>query len=175
MIKETVDIVEELISQLDIVVEFKSVVDNGDNTYTIEPDVLENFDALNKSIAECTPEWAAKITGVSAADIEEALLLAYAGGRITTYKTDVDQYYVILEVLKEYQHTPDNLAQIYIRSLTTGELVPLGAVAEWEETVGPQNVPHSDQINSVTISFNLRDNMPVGTATKALQQAADKI
>jgi hypothetical protein len=36
MIKETVDIVEELISQLDIVVKFKSIVDNGDNTYTIE-------------------------------------------------------------------------------------------------------------------------------------------
>ena len=35
MIKETVDIVEELISQLDIVVKFKSIVDNGDNTYTI--------------------------------------------------------------------------------------------------------------------------------------------
>tara|TARA_R110001632_G_scaffold186363_1_gene306732 strand:+ start:1856 stop:2569 length:714 start_codon:yes stop_codon:yes gene_type:complete len=36
MIKETVDIVEELISQLDIVVKFKSIVDNGDGTYTIE-------------------------------------------------------------------------------------------------------------------------------------------
>tara|TARA_R110001606_G_scaffold91591_3_gene204258 strand:+ start:7109 stop:7822 length:714 start_codon:yes stop_codon:yes gene_type:complete len=36
MIKETVDIVEELISQLDIVVKFKSIVDNGDSTYTIE-------------------------------------------------------------------------------------------------------------------------------------------
>jgi len=36
MIKETVDIVEELISQLNIVVKFKSIVDNGDSTYTIE-------------------------------------------------------------------------------------------------------------------------------------------
>ena len=36
MIKETVDIVEELISQLDIIVKFKSIVDNGDGTYTIE-------------------------------------------------------------------------------------------------------------------------------------------
>jgi hypothetical protein len=34
--KETVDIVKELISQLDIIVKFKSIVDNGDGTYTIE-------------------------------------------------------------------------------------------------------------------------------------------
>ena len=113
--------------------------------------------------------------GITAADIESALLLAYAGGKITTYKTDVDQYYVILELAKEYQDSPEDLAQIYVRSFTTGDLVPLGAVAEWEETIGPQNVPHSDQINSVTISFNLAANMPVGHATKALQDAAAEI
>jgi hypothetical protein len=36
MTKETVDIVKELISQLDIIVKFNSIVDNGDGTYTIE-------------------------------------------------------------------------------------------------------------------------------------------
>jgi len=113
--------------------------------------------------------------GITAADIEETLLLAYAGGKITLYKTDVDQYYVILELTKEYQHNPEDLAQLYVSSSTTGELVPLGSVATWEETVGPQNVPHSDQINSVTISFNLKANMPVGNATKALQDAATGI
>ena len=35
MMKETVDIVKELISQLDIIVKFKSIVDNGDGTYTV--------------------------------------------------------------------------------------------------------------------------------------------
>ena len=113
--------------------------------------------------------------GITAADIETALLLAYAGGKITTYKTDVDQYYVILELTKEYQFKPEDLAQIYVRSPVTGELVPMGAVAEWKETVGPQNVPHSDQLNSVTISFNLKANMPVGNATTALQEAAKEI
>jgi hypothetical protein len=34
--KETVDIVEDLISQLDIVVPFDTITDNGDGTYTIE-------------------------------------------------------------------------------------------------------------------------------------------
>jgi HAE1 family hydrophobic/amphiphilic exporter-1 len=57
----------------------------------------------------------------------------------------------------------------------TDELVPLGAVAKWSEGVGPQDVPHSNQLNSVTLSFNLAANMPVGTATAALQEAANEI
>jgi hydrophobic/amphiphilic exporter-1 (mainly G- bacteria), HAE1 family len=115
------------------------------------------------------------IFGITALDIENALLLAYAGGKITTYKTDVDQYDVILELLKEYQRSPDDLNRIYVRSSITGELVPLGALAEWEETVGPQNVPHSNQLNSVTLSFNLLPEVPVGTATKALADEARSI
>jgi len=117
----------------------------------------------------------ASTLGLTAADIESALLYAYAGGKITTYKTDIDQYYVILELTKDYQREPEDLSQVYIRSRVTDELVPLGAVATWEETVGPQNVPHNNQMNSVTLSFNLAANMPVGTATQNLQAAADDI
>lgn len=113
--------------------------------------------------------------GISAADIEQALLLSYAGGKITTYKTDLDQYEVILELLKKYQRSPDDLGGIYVRSSVSGELIPLGVLAEWEETVGPQNVPHYNQLNSVTLSFNLLSEVPVGTATKALQDAAKEI
>ena len=143
---------------------------------------LPGFTGMQNNVKLNMPQLSVKILrdrastlGVTAADIEDALLLAYAGGKITTYKTDVDQYYVILELTKKYKYNPEDLSQVYIRSFTTGELVPLGAVAEWEESIGPQNVPHSSQINSVTISFNLAGNMPVGTATKALQQAATEI
>ena len=112
--------------------------------------------------------------GITAEDIEHALSLAYAGGKVTTYKTDVDQYYVILELDKNYQRDPQDLSTIYIRS-SSGDLVPLGAVAGWEQTVGPQNVPHYDQLNSATISFNLAPGIPIGNATKALQQKAQEL
>ena len=137
---------------------------------------LPGFTGVQNSVKLNMPQLSVKILrdrastfGLTAADIENALLLAYAGGKITTYKTDVDQYYVILELDKEYQKRPENLSAIYIRSSQTGELVPLGAVAEWEETVGPQNVPHSDQLDSATISFSLQPGVPLGNATKALE------
>ncbi len=112
--------------------------------------------------------------GVTAADIETALCLAFAQGKVTMFNTDVDQYDVVLELDKEYQNIPRNLSEIRVRS-ATGALVPLESVATWEETVGPQNVPHFNQMNAATLSFNLAPDVPLGTATKALKDAVKDV
>lgn len=117
----------------------------------------------------------ASTLAITAGDIEKALALGYAGGKVTMYKTDVDQYNVIVEVDKKYQRTPDDLSQLYVRSPVTGKLVPLGSVAELKLTVGPQNVPHSEQLNAATVSFNLTAGTPLGTATRNLEAAVEKI
>ena len=114
----------------------------------------------------------ASTLGITAGDIEYALTLAYSGGKVTTYKTDVDQYHVIVELDKKFQKKPENLSHIYIRSSTTGNLVPLNSVAKLTQGVGPQDVPHLNQLNSATLSFNLQPNVPLGTATKDLEETA---
>ena len=113
--------------------------------------------------------------GVTAEDLEYGLSLAYAQGKVTLYKTDIDQYYVIVEVEDKYRKYPEKLSQLYIRSSTTGKLVPLGSVVTWEEGVGPQNVPHHNRLNAATISFNIKPGMPLGNATKALENAVREI
>ncbi|MBL7073120.1 MAG: efflux RND transporter permease subunit [Candidatus Omnitrophica bacterium] len=113
--------------------------------------------------------------GITAHDIEYGLSLAFAQGKTTLYKTEIDQYYVVVELDKKYQRKPRNLTQLYLRSPVTKELVPLSSVVEWTEGVGPQNVPHLDRLNSATISFNIRSDVPLGNATRALQNAADNI
>ncbi len=114
----------------------------------------------------------ASTLGIGAGAIESALALSYAQGKTTLYKTDVDQYQVIVELDKKYQEWPEDLGQIYIHSKMTNGLVPLSAIARWKERVGPQNVPHYNQLPSATISFNLQAGMALGTATKALEEAA---
>ncbi len=113
--------------------------------------------------------------GLSAQDIEQALALAYAGGQVTLYKTDIDQYKVIVELEDAFQQRPDNLGTIYLRSPKTGDFVPLGSVANWHEAVGPQDVPHYDQLISATLSFNLAPNVPLGAATASIQKTARSI
>ncbi|MFC1643699.1 efflux RND transporter permease subunit, partial [Chlamydiota bacterium] len=141
-----------------------------------------DFTAIQSSVKLDMPQLKVNILrdkasslGLSAQDIEHALLLAFAGGKVTTYKTDVDQYDVILELEKNYQRRPEDLSSLYITSPQTGMMVPLGAVAEWEKTVGPQNVPHSNQLNSATISFNLAPGVPLGNATQELNTIVNEI
>ncbi len=117
----------------------------------------------------------ASTLGLTAKDIENALALSYAGGQVTLYKTDIDQYKVIVELLKDFQLIPWNLHTIFLRSPVTQELVPLSSVVNWNEAVGPQNVPHYDQLIAATLSFNLAPNIPLGDATAAIEKAAGSI
>jgi len=50
--------------------------------------------------------------GLTAQDIEESLTLAFAQGKVTTFKTDVDIYNVIVELDKKFQKNPENLSHI---------------------------------------------------------------
>ena len=117
----------------------------------------------------------ASTLGITAQDIEYALSLAYAQGKVTLYKTEIDQYQVIVELEKEYQKVPEDLSRVYVRASATGKMVPLRSVLEWTEVVTPQNVPHDAQLNSGTISFNLKDDVPLGDATKFIEETAAKI
>lgn len=47
----------------------------------------ENYEVFAEAVAECTPEWAAKITGVPAADIEEAAKIYGSAERAAIYYT----------------------------------------------------------------------------------------
>jgi HAE1 family hydrophobic/amphiphilic exporter-1 len=143
---------------------------------------LQGFQGVQSSVKLNMPQLNININrdrasslGLTAGAIERALSLAFAQGRVTTFTTDNDQYDVILELDKACQDRPDNLHTIYLRSSITGKLVPIGSVADWEEVVGPQNVPHSQQMDAATLSFNLDPSVPLGDATKALNAAAAEI
>lgn len=97
------------------------------------------------------------------------------GGRISRIQTPIDQYDVILELEPRFQQKPSTLKEIYVRSQTTGELVPLTAVAHWEEGLGPSSINHIAQFPAVTISFNLAPGVPLSTAIEQLQQAAKEV
>ncbi|MFA5160218.1 MAG: efflux RND transporter permease subunit [Candidatus Omnitrophota bacterium] len=117
----------------------------------------------------------ASTLGLTAADIENALTLAFAQGKVTLYKTEIDQYQVIVELEKKYQKTPEDLSRIYVKSTATGKMIPLSSIVEWIEVVTPQNVPHDSQLNSATLSFNLKTGVPLGDVATFIEKEAEKI
>lgn len=113
--------------------------------------------------------------GVSAARIESLLRNAYSQNYIYLIKKPEDQYQVIIEVDDKGRKHPSDLNLLYVRSDDGKNLVPLNAVATWEETVGPQAVNHLNQFTSVTINFNAMPGVPTGTAIQHVEEVAKKI
>jgi hydrophobic/amphiphilic exporter-1 (mainly G- bacteria), HAE1 family len=109
--------------------------------------------------------------GVTVEQIEEALYDAYGSRQVSTIFTPTDQYWVVMELLPEFQRDPTALQSLYIAS-SNGGLVPLGAVATVTPAVGPLSVNHMGQIPAVTVSFNLRPGASLGEAVDAVQRTA---
>jgi HAE1 family hydrophobic/amphiphilic exporter-1 len=110
----------------------------------------------------------ASALGVSAVQIENALNNAYGSPQVSTIYTPTNQYWVMMELLPQYQRDPAALSMLYIRS-SSGKLVPLGTVARLTRTVGPLTVNHLGQLPAVTISFNLRPGVALGQAVEQIQ------
>ena len=117
----------------------------------------------------------ASTLGLTAQDIQAALANAFAQPKTTQFTTDVDQYWVTLEVSKKYQDAIRDLNNIFIKSSLNGQMIPLRDVIKWEEVVGPQTVWHSQELISGALSFNVLPEYPLSKATKAIENAARKI
>ena len=105
--------------------------------------------------------------GISLATIDNTLDDAFGQRVASKVFTDLNQYYVLLEVAPKYRSGPDALSSIYLSS-NTGQAVPLSEIATVSTTTGPLVVNHQGQFPSVTVSFNLAKGMAIGTAvTKA--------
>lgn len=117
----------------------------------------------------------ASTCGITAKDIENTLAYSFAQGKVVQFTTDVDQYDVILELTKQNQVKPSDLEKIYIESSITGKLVPLKSIAYWKEVLAPQKIIHTNQMESATLSFNIREGVPIGSATEKLEAAAKNI
>jgi HAE1 family hydrophobic/amphiphilic exporter-1 len=104
-------------------------------------------------------------------DVGGMLYDAFGPQLASTIYGSNNQYRVLLEVLPQYQRFEDSLKLLYLKS-HSGPLVPLSAIARLHLDAGPNSIPHSGQLPSVTISFGLRPGYSLGQATDAIEEAA---
>jgi HAE1 family hydrophobic/amphiphilic exporter-1 len=103
--------------------------------------------------------------------ISSTLYDAFGPQFSSTIYAPTNQYRVLLEVLPSYQQHSDSLDLIYMKN-DSGLMVPLRAVAKLVSDAGPQSIPHSGQLPSVTISFALKPGTSLGQATDEIEEAA---
>ncbi len=117
---------------------------------------------------------AAARLGVRVQDIDNALNDAFAQRQISTIYTQRNQYRVILEVDNKYQRDPTDLSNVYVPGNGNSQ-VALSSVAKIERGIAPLVVNHQGQFPSVTITYNVKPDVPIEDATAALSQAVAEL
>jgi hydrophobe/amphiphile efflux-1 (HAE1) family protein len=106
--------------------------------------------------------------------IDDTLYDAFGQRQVSIIYSQLNQYRVILEVEPMYQASPDSLSKLYVPS-TTGQQVPLSAVASISRTTAALAVPHQGQFPAVTLSFNLAPGVSLSQAVKSIKEEEQKL
>jgi len=138
----------------------------------VSTDLLSNAPQLTVTINR---DQAARF-GITPQLIDDTLNDAFGQRQVAQFYTQINSYFVILEVTPQLQGLPSTLERIYVKSPLTGAAVPLSTLVTVDDSkVGPLAVSHQSQLPAVTLSFNLPPNIALGQAVEAIRDAASEI
>jgi len=114
--------------------------------------------------------------GITAQAVDDTLNDAYGQRQITQYFTQLNTYWIILEVPPDLQDSFASLDRIYIKSPLTGQAVPLSMLVHIDRSrVGPLSISHQGQFPAITLSFSLAPAVALGQAVDAITVASSDI
>jgi HAE1 family hydrophobic/amphiphilic exporter-1 len=137
-------------------------------------DVTSDLQIKNPQVKVTIARDRAAALGIDVSQIENALYNAYGARQVSTIYTPNDQYWVVMELLPQYQRDLSAMNLLHI-SGRQGVSVPLGSLAQITPATGPLTVNHTGQLPSVTLSFNLQPGTSIGTAVNQVEAAARQV
>ncbi len=112
--------------------------------------------------------------GITASDVDEALYNAFGQRIVSTIFTQSNQYRVILEALPGELSGVAALGRLQLQS-STGQAVPLAAIARISEQATPLQINHVAQFPASTIGFDAAPGVSLGKAVATVTAAAAAI
>jgi hydrophobic/amphiphilic exporter-1 (mainly G- bacteria), HAE1 family len=137
-------------------------------------DVTSDLQIKNPQVQVKIDRDRAAALGIDVSQIENALYNAYGARQVSTIYTPNDQYWVVMELLPQYQRDLSAMNLLHITG-RQGVSVPLGSLARVTPGTGPLTVNHSGQLPSVTLSFNLEPGTSIGTAVERVEATAREV
>jgi len=137
-------------------------------------DVTSDLQVQNPQLTVDVDRDKAYALGVSPDEVANSLYSAYGTRQTSLIYTPNNEYYVIMELLPQFQNNPTELSQLYVHS-SSGKLIPLDTIAKLIPSVGPLTVNHFGQLPGVTVSFNLKPGASLGDATKFVEDQVRRI
>jgi multidrug efflux pump len=128
-----------------------------------------DFNETKPSLSITVDKIRAADVGVSIQSIGRTLQAMMSESRVTTFASAGEEYDVILQAEAEQRASPDDLTNIYVRSDTSGQLIPLSNVISVENTAGPTSLRRYNRIRSITISAGLVPGAELDSALEFLE------
>jgi multidrug efflux pump len=116
---------------------------------------------------------AAKL-GLTVQALDSGLYSAFGQSEVSIIYTQLNQYYVVLEVAPQYWQSPHGLNDLYFQS-SAGRYIPLGTMAKSQTNTTPLAINHTGLFPSVTVSFNLASNVSLSDATLSITQMQKRL
>jgi multidrug efflux pump len=132
-------------------------------------DILLNYDRVT----------AARL-GQTAQSLDNEIYSSFGQSETSIIYTQLNQYYVVLEVDPRYSETPESLKDVYFHptgssSVTAAGNAPLTTLSSSQATTIPLALNHTSLFPSVTISFNLAPGVSLSQATLAIEQLKQRM
>lgn len=108
--------------------------------------------------------------GVSVDDIGRTLETMLGARFVTTVDVGGKVYNVVLQARAEDRASPDDLSNIYVRSRTGEEPVPLSNLASLRETAGARELKRVDRMRAITVTASLGPGYTMGEAIAYLER-----
>jgi multidrug efflux pump len=112
--------------------------------------------------------------GLTPSSINSGLYNAFGQAQVSLIYTQLNQYYVVLEVDPHYTQTPAGLDAIYFHTTNSG-VIPLSAFTKATPGTTPLTINHTGLFPSVTVSFNLAPGLSLSDATREIGQLKQKL
>jgi multidrug efflux pump len=113
--------------------------------------------------------------GLTAQTIDSGLYSAFGQSEVSLIRTQLNQYYVVLEVAPQYWQSPAGFDTLYYRAAGNQGPVPLNAFSHHYITTQSLTLNHTGLFPSTTISFNLAKNVSLSQGTAAIDNMMENL
>ncbi len=118
--------------------------------------------------------------GQTPQSLDSSLYSAFGQSEVSVIYTQLNQYYVVMEVAPPYWQNPSDLNNIYFNSAGSSsaglnQVSPLLSVMKSSTNTTPLQVAHTGLFPSVTVSFNLKNGASLSDATREVSQMEEKL
>ncbi len=169
-------------SQLQFVISGDTYKNINTNMMTILEEVRKNENFLFSRIdyKKNRPQIDVKIDkdkasdlGISNLEIGRTLEILLAGRKVNTYIDNGEEYYVILQAIKEKRVSDSDIGSFEVRT-EKGEFVRLENFLSFSEISEAKELNRYNKMRSITLSAGLKKGYSLGEAIKFLEEISDK-